>query len=316
MLSIVKANNLLSGLLAFSIIACNQVRGGSPFNLAGDREKTHSFVLPVLPETLTEPRARADYLITHYWDHYDFTDTALIHMPVVSEQAFVDYLDIMPHAGRPVVLQSIEQTLVLAGKEKSRKMYTYFLDLFEKYLYNTDSPFRNDEYYIPVLEHIISDKHSSESEKLRPSYRLSMMRKNRVGTKASDLTYTLPSGVKGHLYGTEADYMLLMFYNPGCRVCEDLITALHFSPTIRSEERRKKIKILALYGGDNLDAWRKYKDEIPADWINGYTGTQAEEQYELRTIPCIYVLDKDKTVLLKEADYTALEKWWKAFFEL
>lgn len=36
--------------------------------------------------------------------------------------------------------------------EKNRKMLHFFEELADKYLYDPNSPMRNEEFYIPVLE--------------------------------------------------------------------------------------------------------------------------------------------------------------------
>ena len=57
-----------------------------------------AFRLPDVPETLRDPADRADYLALHYWDCFDFADTALLSCPEITEQAFVDFLSVLPHA--------------------------------------------------------------------------------------------------------------------------------------------------------------------------------------------------------------------------
>ena len=47
-------------------------------------------ILPTIPDSLTNPKDRADYLITHYWDNFNFMDTIYESLPI--EQAFVDYI--------------------------------------------------------------------------------------------------------------------------------------------------------------------------------------------------------------------------------
>lgn len=44
---------------------------------------------------------------------------------------------------------------------------------------------------------------------------------------------------------------------------------------------------------------------MPANWINGFDSNQEianEELYDLKAMPTLYLLDKGKKVLLKDAD--------------
>ena len=55
----------------------------------------------------------------------------------------------------------------------------HFMKLSGKYLYEPNSPFRNEEYYIPVLRHVIASPRLGESDKARAKFRLDMALKNR-----------------------------------------------------------------------------------------------------------------------------------------
>lgn len=73
-------------LLGMSLVSCSHAQ----------QQKTKEFRLPDVPVTLTAPEDRAAYLSLHYWDHFDFADTSLISRPEITEQAFVDFLGILP----------------------------------------------------------------------------------------------------------------------------------------------------------------------------------------------------------------------------
>ena len=50
--------------------------------------------LPEIPDSLSAPEERAEYLCLHWWDGFDFADTTLISKPRITEQAFVDFLSV------------------------------------------------------------------------------------------------------------------------------------------------------------------------------------------------------------------------------
>ena len=81
---------LLTGLFALAR-ACN-ARAQAP-------AAPVPFRLPDIPAVLTAPEDRAAYLSVHYWDHFDFKDPSLIERAEVTEQAFVDFISILPYAG-------------------------------------------------------------------------------------------------------------------------------------------------------------------------------------------------------------------------
>lgn len=73
-----------------------------------------------------------------------------------------------------------------------------------------------------------------------------------------------------------------------------------------------RLKVLAIYPDQDLDEWFRYRSEMPSTWINGYDREcvmRSEGTYNLTAIPSLYLLDKDKTVLIKDgADISELER--------
>jgi hypothetical protein len=71
------------------------------------------------------------------------------------------------------------------------------------------------------------------------------------------------------------------------------------------------LQILAVYPDKDLTEWKKYAGEMPAQWINSYdhkTVIKDEDLYDLKAIPSLYLLDKTKRVLLKDADVREVER--------
>ena len=170
-------------------------------------------------------------------------------------------------------------------------------------LSDPNSPLRNDELYIPLLEAIIASPFYDSTEKVRPRYQLEMAKKNRIGQPAADFTYTLANGKRGTLYDVKAPFTLVYINNPDCHACEELREMMGESLVIANQLKTCKLKIVAIYPDEDLAAWRKHLQETPPEWINGYDAELAmrkEELYDLRAIPSLYLLDKDKKVLLKD----------------
>ncbi len=70
--------------------------------------------------------------------------------------------------------------------------------------------------------------------------------------------------------------------------------------------KNKQIKILTIYPDEDLTLWKKHLNKLSTEWINGYDKGQIltlKNLYDLSTIPSFYLLDKEKKVLLKDADW-------------
>ena len=245
-----------------------------------------------------------------YWDNVNFADSNYIHHPEVTEQGWVNFIDILQLV--PASTADIALKTLLTQAEKEKKCYMYLTSLADKYLYDPNSPMRNEELYISVLDAMLKSPILDDTEKIRPKARRSLAQKNRIGTKALDFTYTLANGKQGTLYALKAPYTLLFINNPGCHACNETIKALKQSPTVSQAIAQHKVKVLSLYPDIDLAEWQKHLSDFPSDWINGYDKKQMIDQknlYDLKAIPTLYLLDKDKTVLLKDATAEEIEEY-------
>ena len=48
-------------------------------------QEKRTFQMASIPSMITDPDQRAAYLAQHYWENYNFTDTALVHGVVYRE---------------------------------------------------------------------------------------------------------------------------------------------------------------------------------------------------------------------------------------
>ncbi|RHR55856.1 DUF5106 domain-containing protein [uncultured Parabacteroides sp.] len=301
----IKVLHLLSFMLIFS--ACN---GQQPKKMETENTKERTFEMVSVPSVITEPEKRAAYLVTHYWDKFDFTDTTLIHLPEITEQAASNYIDMMKYVSPATAASSIKDMMHKAAVDST--MFAYFAGLYEKYLYDPNSPMRDESLYIPVLEAVLEAPVFDEVHKVRPAHLLEVALKNRIGEPATDFTYTLADGKKGTLYHVKADYLLLFFYNPDCHACKEITDQLAASPIVNGWIKNNKLKILAVYPDEDLDAWRNHISYMPASWINSYDSTVSlknDEIYDLKAIPTLYLLDKDKKVILKDVTFNQIENY-------
>ena len=297
-------------LLLNLCIACgNSKTNNTPVEVAPVDTIT-AFILPIIPSMLNTPELRADYLARHYWDNINFTDSNYVHHPEVIEQAWVDYIDLLKLVSPQVADTALKNTFSQA--EKGKKCYLYLMELADKYLYDPNSPMRNEELYISVLDALLASPVLNDTEKIRPERRRELAQKNRIGTKVIDFTYTLESGKQGSLYGLNTPYIILFINNPGCHACAETIEALKNAPTINQAFAKKQVKILSLYPDIDLDEWRNHLSDFPKEWINGYDKGQVIELknlYDLKAIPTLYLLDKEKTVLLKDVTAVEIEEY-------
>ena len=257
----------LAVLLLLGLTACGETSRKAE-TVARPGSEPKMFRTVDVPMLLDTPEQRAEYVAKNYWNHFDFSDTSYVDLPEVTEQAFADYVNLLGQMPGELASQSVRITLSKA--EADSAMYGYFVGLFEKYLYDPNSPMRNEELYISALEAMIASERLGEADKVRTRYRLELARRNRPGTSATDFRYRLASGAWGTLYGVKADYTILFLNNPGCTACKETIGQIVASEPVGDMIARGKVKVLAVYPDEDMKAWRDYLPHFPSAWINAY----------------------------------------------
>ncbi len=225
------------------------------------------------------PQDRPAYFAEHWWDKMPFTDTAYIEKEVTL-QAFSDFADVLRYVPLPLARKSADDMMNRAKVDSA--MYAYFAKMSEDNFYHPNSPYRNDDVFAAVLENIIAWDGASELSKLRPRAQLATLLRNRVGDPASD--FSIP-GEDRRLYDIRSEYTLLFFSEHGCPICGLLTEDLEASDLVQRYVKGGKLSIVYVYP----------EEMLPAD----------RELYDLRARPSMYLLGRDKRVLLKDASRAA-----------
>jgi thioredoxin-related protein len=296
-----------TGMVILCMLACgntNNKQQNTRNNPIVKQEQKKGFQLPEVPIMLNTPEQRAVYVAEHYWDHFDFADTAYIHLPDITEQAIVNFMDLMGHV--PSEVESLALRTLYQKTAPHSPMLWYFWETMSRYWHDPNSPMKNEEKFIKMCKSIESLKQVEEIFLQRVLYARTLAEKNRIGINATDFVYTLASGKQGKLYDLRAEYILIFFYNPDCHTCTDIKRAMKNSRRLKDMVKSRRIMVLTVYPDENVELWREHLSDMANEWVNAYDKGQVithEMLYDLSSIPSFYLLDKNKKVLLKDADW-------------
>ena len=268
------------------------------------------------PAMMEDAQDRVEYMALNTWNKLTdpsrkyLSDSTLISGVSKGdvEQKFVNWMQILDLSGYSCAKKGInrlyDQALSCEKSDSSSNVFETLTELVEKYMFDPNSPMRNEDYYGIYAERLSSyDRLSPEMrEKYARDARLCAL--NRVGTKAADFRFADRRGKMHSLYGVKAPYTLLFFSNPGCEACMNIINVLKGEPAISDMIASGNLAVLNIYIDEDLDAWRSYMPIYPEEWYNGFDPDfviRAEHLYNVRAIPSLYLLDADKTVLLKDS---------------
>lgn len=236
----------------------------------------------------------------------------------VVEQKFADWTRVLDEVPLDVALVSVgnlcERALACERRDSSSNVLETFVRLADKYFYDPNSPMRNEEYYLPFVTRYASYEGLSEVERKKYEREARLCALNRIGTKATDFRFCDRYGKIRNLHGIEADLILLFFSNPGCNACMDIINALK-DETIVTMIDRGQMQILNIYIDEDIQAWRSYMPIYPEQWYNGFDPDfvlKGDQMYNIRAIPSLYLLDKEKNVLMKDVPPEVLFMYLKS----
>ena len=278
-----------------------------------------SFPYPAIPDTLRSVEQRAGYLSEHYWDNYNFADTLLLKSKEVTEQGFVNFIDILnrfnlDYASKGVAHKDIAQKDItqkdIAQKDIARKDIAQKdiarKDITQKGIAQkgiacfTQKAFSNaaaKERFENLIEHYFEDQ-------------LSPVRNDRVYLIFLEEMKNSPCFDE-----TEKERIAFKIKTTNKNLPGDIAINFKFKDENGKEHQLSDYKdqkvILYFYDPDcenchEVSAWLK-QQTIPADIkvLKMIADNHISYMYSLKNMPTIFLLDKENKVILK--DCTAQE---------
>ena len=117
------------------------------------------------------------------------------------------------------------------------------------------------------------------------------------------------------MHQIEAEYLILIFYEPSCGHCKKVIPKLY---DIYEKYKGKNVKVFALYTQGKKEEWTEFIEEKKLDWINVYDPyyiSNFRDLYDIYSTPVIYMLDKDKKIVAKRLAIEDIEDFLSKKFE-
>ena len=317
-----RVRTLTYSLLVFCsalLVGCKV--GGSGKNGASEAFTPHAFpALPEPPAVISQPQEKTEYVISNYWNEFLGKsypcDSNVVNGVAADEveKALGTYVTILENAcsidfGRKAMASFFDKLEKFQSADTSSNVFGFFEEMVPKYLYDPNSPVRNEDLYLPYVSRLATSELVDPD--MRPAYDhdARMCSLNMIGTPAADFTFTDLSGRRHTLYSIKAETTLLFFTNPGCPACKEIIESLTSSGHIASLVASGKLAVVNVYIDDELDKWREYASVYPKNWYNGYDQSyliRSDITYNVRAIPSLYVLDSSKRVLMKDAPVEAV----------
>lgn len=246
-----------------------------------------------------------------YCHGIDYADTLTLHDDKVMTKRMVRIVQLLPKTDSLSVNAALAH--FLNGIKHDDKALQSADSLANLYLNNPASPVRNAVLYIQYLKILMATDSIPMFIKERSAGRLKIALLNCPGSIATDFHYLTSQGERLSLHELKSKYTLLVFYDPECPHCSDILKILARDKGVNFAIDAGHLKVLAVYAEGHRDVWERTKGNMPAGWMVGYdlTGVLDNNLYDLPAMPILYLLDSEKRVLLKDPDAQDIVKLWK-----
>ncbi len=244
---------------------------------------------------------RYRYYKEHYFDHIDLTDSVTLYSPFIDDRVkyYLEKLTIqLPDSINP----TIDKLFSMMGTESS--LFKYYLgSLYNQYakskVVGMDAVIVHlvDNYYIQGLAPWMSEENMAKiadnANKIRPTL---------MGNIAQDITVYKEDGSPVSLDSINYEYLVLLFWAPDCGHCKKVMPNI---VEFGKEYKSKGVEVFAICTKhmDKLPTcWEAVKEKDMLGFINAadqYHKSSFKTKYDIRTTPKIFILDKDKKILIK-----------------
>ena len=284
---------------------------------------------PTLPNA--KPLTRNDslqnyyYYKKHYWDGVTFMDEQIIRSPFFLPKFEKYYRDIIVQQPDSIIVD-IDYKLLLA--RSCPEMYKFMLNwLTDEYI--NPKYMGQDAIYVHLFEKYHSKgltKWLNDKQMETISRRAYMLMSNLIGNPAANLEFLGSNNKPAPLYGIEADYIIVAFWDPNCGHCKEEVPRL--DSIYKASWKQHGVKMYGVLSGDSKEdlqpAWKKFIDDKHLEeWTHVYQTKEMEtadaaaqkpsyrQLYDITMTPTIYLLDKEKRIIGKKLTWSQIDELLK-----
>jgi peroxiredoxin len=257
------------------------------------------------------------YYKAHFWDGVSFMDSRVIRTPFFLPRLEQYYRNLMPQEPDSII-RDIDYKLLLA--RNAPEMFKFLLNWL------------TDEYLTPkymgqdaVFVHLFNKYHSkglspwlNEKQMETISRRAYMQMANLLGEKAADLNMVDTAGKPSSLYSLQADYTVVVFWDPSCGHCKEEVPRI--DSVYKASWKKRNVKLYGVLSeNDKVGDWIKFINQKGLnEWTHVYETKEAAEAikasqspsykqlYDVISTPTIYLLDQEKRIVGKKLNWSQL----------
>ena len=246
-------------------------------------------------------KLKYEYYKAKYFETIDFDDSGLLRTPVLKGPVihFFDQI-VVQH---PDTINRYIDKIMTRVTDQPDAFRFWLVTFFKKY--QESKIMGMDGVMVHLAEkYYLTDQASwlGKEDKAKLREEVDFVKPNLIGRKAPPLQLldTLLSPLS--LNDVKAEFTILFFYDPDCGHCQKS------APVLLEEYHRMKdsgVELMGVCISTDVEEWRKFVLKYELDWINvadPYFRSNMRRDYNVRSTPQIYILDRNKKIIAKKLE--------------
>ncbi len=238
-----------------------------------------------------------------YFDNIDFSDNRLLHTPAYHSKLRLFFNNVLIQHPDSIINAA---EMVLNKSRANEDMFQYTLWFLTNHAEQSQSMGMD-----ALLVHLVDNFYSTgetpwvDNDRLeRLSQRAEDLRPLLLGKVAPDMEVFNTDGQPVALHNTEADYLVLYFWESDCPFCKENLPKLK-EALAELEALDHEVEVFAVNTETDQESWLNALEDYPADWIH-VNDTQDKsgfrDKYDIYSIPKIFILDRNKKIIAKQIE--------------
>jgi hypothetical protein len=279
---------------------------------------------PVVPPADKQPGGKYDsqyafhYYKAHYWDGISFTDDRLVRTPILEPKIERYYKDLVTPTADSI---NREVDWMLLYSRSNKEMFKFLMVHFVQKYINPEF-MGQDAVFVHIFDKFIN---TGEADFFTEKYRkfindraYSLMA-NLIGQPAANLEMVDTANKPTPLYGVQAQFTVVCFWDPTCSHCKETVPKL--DSIYQAKWKNEGVKLYGVMVDGGKDNWLKFiREHNLKGWIHVYETQQQHDAvaannqagykqlYDVYQTPTIFLLDKDKRIIAKRLSYQQLDE--------
>jgi len=241
------------------------------------------------------------YYKKHYFDHIDLSDPTTLRTPFIDQRVKYYMKNLTPNQPDSII-RSMEYILdqVKPAEETFRFYLSTFLNEYiQSKIVGMDKVYvyLAENYYAkgmaPWLDEETTNKIVANAMDIKPVL---------IGETGANITVYREDGTPISIDDIDYEYLVLLFWAPDCGHCKKVMPSII---EFYNNYKDKGVKLLAICSklGDKADTcWPAIEEKGMSGFINAadkYNKSKSKVKYNVKTTPKIFILDKNREILIK-----------------